>query len=33
VKISEERRAFAGLIIGEDELEDVANMSLKEYLI
>lgn len=31
-KIAEERRTFAGLIIGEDELDEVGNMSLKEYL-
>jgi hypothetical protein len=30
--VAEERRTFAGLIIGEEELDDVANMSLKEYL-
>jgi len=30
--VAEERRTFAGLLIGEDELDDVAKMSLKEYL-
>lgn len=33
VKIAEERRSFAGLVVEEDEIEEVAKMSLKEYLM
>ena len=33
VKISEERRNFAGLQFSEEELVDLSNMSLKEYLV
>jgi hypothetical protein len=33
VKIAEDRRSFAGLVIDEAEIDEVAKMSLKEYLI
>ena len=33
VKIAEEKRSFAGLVIAEEELEEVSKMSLKEYLM
>jgi hypothetical protein len=33
VKIAEERRTIAGLLIGEEELEEISKMSLKEYLM
>ena len=33
MKIAEDRRSFAGLIIDESEIEEVAKMSLKEYLM
>ena len=32
VKISEERRTMAGLVICEEELDEISKMSLKEYL-
>ena len=33
MKIAEDRRSFAGLIIDEAEIDEVAKMSLKEYLM